>query len=157
MVASDPVTDRFGPRSTPMSTALATCRGTCEAEATEPANRPAGAGGRHGISAVAVAPAPAVVMVPASGEPAVASERSSSSSTSIESGPAATRASTHRLVRPPTITTRFAVRSGQIQFDANWRYVAAVALKTETRTASRPDRAGLQSRLKRFVRRAWNR
>src|SRR5664279_4642193 len=42
MVASDPVTDRFGPRSMPMATALWTTGSTPAPMTTEPAIRPAG-------------------------------------------------------------------------------------------------------------------
>src|ERR1700693_1058504 len=42
MVASDPVTERFGPRSTPIRIAPVTCAGTCAAWLTVAAISPAG-------------------------------------------------------------------------------------------------------------------
>jgi hypothetical protein len=42
LVASDPVTDRFGPRSTPISTAPTTSGGGCYAITTEPPISPTG-------------------------------------------------------------------------------------------------------------------
>jgi hypothetical protein len=42
MVASEPVTEKLGPRSTPISTALAMGVEACAAESAEPAIRPAG-------------------------------------------------------------------------------------------------------------------
>src|SRR5258707_8774622 len=42
MVASDPVTDRFGPRSTPVRSAPVTCGGADAAVAADPAISPTG-------------------------------------------------------------------------------------------------------------------